>query len=276
MKTYHGAQDEGSRMPQSRALFDFIDLVEVARGLRLFRLERPGLMTGANVDFDQTIVGVGDPPLEPQGKAIDVHAPRVANFHALTRNRCSCPSQPSTSSRSAVPRSTSTANRLAGGYEDMAFSLEGEWAAARPILRSARRGIRLEERPHSPASATSIWGAISAIAMGARRRRCRRRSYRPASPDLAGHPRHSRRQDVSAHLLSRQLRRQRTRRGGHRRSLHREREGDRRYGHAFFRGPKWRRRKIAPSTCAQSTAARVVFDVDYRPNFRGLGGPRRL
>jgi NAD(P)-dependent dehydrogenase (short-subunit alcohol dehydrogenase family) len=66
MKTYHGAKDgwlEGA--VKSRPFGRLIDPNEVARACAYLASEESGLMTGANVDFDQTIVGVSDPPIEP-------------------------------------------------------------------------------------------------------------------------------------------------------------------------------------------------------------------
>jgi hypothetical protein len=37
----------------------------VARACAYLASDESGLMTGANIDFDQTIVGVSDPPLDP-------------------------------------------------------------------------------------------------------------------------------------------------------------------------------------------------------------------
>jgi NAD(P)-dependent dehydrogenase (short-subunit alcohol dehydrogenase family) len=66
MKTYHGAKDdwlEGAA--KSRPFGRLIDPHEVARACAYLASDESGLMTGSNIDFDQTVVGVGDPPLEP-------------------------------------------------------------------------------------------------------------------------------------------------------------------------------------------------------------------
>jgi NAD(P)-dependent dehydrogenase (short-subunit alcohol dehydrogenase family) len=66
MKTYHGAKDGWlDEAVKSRPFGRLIDPKEVARACAYLASAESGLMTGANVDFDQTIVGVGDPPLEP-------------------------------------------------------------------------------------------------------------------------------------------------------------------------------------------------------------------
>ena len=66
MKTYHGAKDgwleaAGKTKPLGR----LIDPREVARACAFLASEESGLMTGANIDFDQTVVGTGDAPIEP-------------------------------------------------------------------------------------------------------------------------------------------------------------------------------------------------------------------
>jgi NAD(P)-dependent dehydrogenase (short-subunit alcohol dehydrogenase family) len=66
MKTYHGAKDgwlEGA--VKSRPFGRLIDPTEVARACAYLASDESGLMTGSNIDFDQTIVGVSDPPIEP-------------------------------------------------------------------------------------------------------------------------------------------------------------------------------------------------------------------
>ena len=66
MKTYHGAKDGWlDEAVKSRPFGRLIDPREVARACAYLASAELGLMTGANVDFDQTIVGVGDAPLEP-------------------------------------------------------------------------------------------------------------------------------------------------------------------------------------------------------------------
>ena len=66
MKTYHGASDgwlEGAA--KTRPFGRLIDPKEVARACAFLCSDESGLMTGSNVDFDQTVVGTGDAPLEP-------------------------------------------------------------------------------------------------------------------------------------------------------------------------------------------------------------------
>jgi NAD(P)-dependent dehydrogenase (short-subunit alcohol dehydrogenase family) len=66
MKTYHGAQpgwlDEAIK---SRPFGRLVDPKEVARACAYLASSESGLMTGSNIDFDQNVIGAGDPPLEP-------------------------------------------------------------------------------------------------------------------------------------------------------------------------------------------------------------------
>jgi len=66
MKTYHGAKEGWlAEAAKTRPFGRLIDPKEVARACAYLVSAESGLMTGANVDFDQTVVGVGDAPLEP-------------------------------------------------------------------------------------------------------------------------------------------------------------------------------------------------------------------
>ena len=66
MKTYHGAADNWlEEAVKNRPFGRLIDPQEVARACVYLGSDASGLMTGANIDFDQTIVGVSDPPIEP-------------------------------------------------------------------------------------------------------------------------------------------------------------------------------------------------------------------
>jgi NAD(P)-dependent dehydrogenase (short-subunit alcohol dehydrogenase family) len=65
-KTYHGAKDGWlEEAVKAKPFGRLIDPKEVARACAYLCSDESGLMTGANIDFDQTIVGVSDPPLEP-------------------------------------------------------------------------------------------------------------------------------------------------------------------------------------------------------------------
>jgi NAD(P)-dependent dehydrogenase (short-subunit alcohol dehydrogenase family) len=65
-KTYHGAQDGWlEEAVKSRPFGRLLDPKEVARACAYLCSDESGLMTGANIDFDQNVVGTGDPPLEP-------------------------------------------------------------------------------------------------------------------------------------------------------------------------------------------------------------------
>jgi NAD(P)-dependent dehydrogenase (short-subunit alcohol dehydrogenase family) len=66
MKKYHGAKDGWlDEAVKSRPFGRLIDPKEVARACAYLASSESGLMTGANIDFDQMVVGTGDPPLEP-------------------------------------------------------------------------------------------------------------------------------------------------------------------------------------------------------------------
>ena len=66
MKTYHGAQDGWlEEAVKSRPFGRLLDPREVARACAYLASSESGLMTGSNIDFDQNVVGAGDPPLEP-------------------------------------------------------------------------------------------------------------------------------------------------------------------------------------------------------------------
>jgi NAD(P)-dependent dehydrogenase (short-subunit alcohol dehydrogenase family) len=66
MKTYHGAQDGWLEAAAKTKPFGrLVDPSEVARACAYLCSDESGLMTGANIDFDQNVVGAGDAPLEP-------------------------------------------------------------------------------------------------------------------------------------------------------------------------------------------------------------------
>jgi NAD(P)-dependent dehydrogenase (short-subunit alcohol dehydrogenase family) len=66
MREYHDAQDGWlDEAVKTRPFGRLIDPQEVARACLYLASDESGLMTGANIDFDQTIVGVGADPLEP-------------------------------------------------------------------------------------------------------------------------------------------------------------------------------------------------------------------
>ena len=66
MKTYHGAKDGWlEEAVKSRPFGRLLDPREVARACAYLASSESGLMTGSNIDFDQMVVGTGDPPLEP-------------------------------------------------------------------------------------------------------------------------------------------------------------------------------------------------------------------
>ncbi len=66
MKTYHGAKEGWLESAvKSRPFGRLIDPHEVARACAYLASDESGLMTGSNIDFDQNVMGGGDPPLEP-------------------------------------------------------------------------------------------------------------------------------------------------------------------------------------------------------------------
>jgi NAD(P)-dependent dehydrogenase (short-subunit alcohol dehydrogenase family) len=66
MKTYHDAKDGWLEAAvKTRPFGRLLDPKEVARACAYLCSDESGLMTGSNIDFDQNVVGAGDPPLEP-------------------------------------------------------------------------------------------------------------------------------------------------------------------------------------------------------------------
>lgn len=66
MRHYHDAKDGWlDEAAASRPFGRLIDPDEVARACLYLGSAESGLMTGANIDFDQTITGIGGDPLEP-------------------------------------------------------------------------------------------------------------------------------------------------------------------------------------------------------------------
>jgi NAD(P)-dependent dehydrogenase (short-subunit alcohol dehydrogenase family) len=65
-KKYHGAEDSWlDEAVKTRPFGRLIDPKEVARACAYLCSDESGLMTGSNIDFDQNVVGTGDPPIEP-------------------------------------------------------------------------------------------------------------------------------------------------------------------------------------------------------------------
>jgi len=65
-KTYHGAKDGWlEEAVKAKPFGRLIDPKEVARACAYLCSDESGLMTGANIDFDQNVAGTSDPPLEP-------------------------------------------------------------------------------------------------------------------------------------------------------------------------------------------------------------------
>jgi NAD(P)-dependent dehydrogenase (short-subunit alcohol dehydrogenase family) len=66
MKTYHNAPDGWlDEAVKSRPFGRLIDPQEVARACAYLASDDSGLMTGANIDFDQMVTGTSEAPLEP-------------------------------------------------------------------------------------------------------------------------------------------------------------------------------------------------------------------
>jgi NAD(P)-dependent dehydrogenase (short-subunit alcohol dehydrogenase family) len=65
-RAYHGAEDGWLEAAvKTRPFGRLLDPKEVARACAFLCSDESGLMTGANIDFDQTVVGASDPPIEP-------------------------------------------------------------------------------------------------------------------------------------------------------------------------------------------------------------------
>jgi NAD(P)-dependent dehydrogenase (short-subunit alcohol dehydrogenase family) len=65
-KKYHDAKDGWlQEAVKAKPFGRLIDPKEVARACAYLCSEESGLMTGSNIDFDQNVVGTGDPPIEP-------------------------------------------------------------------------------------------------------------------------------------------------------------------------------------------------------------------
>ena len=108
----------------------------------------------------------------------------------------------------------------------------------------------------------------------ARGRRRLGRAHGPGPIDVSGRARDSRRQDVPAHLLSRQLRRQRARRKRHRRSFRGARQGDRRHRNAF-RAPRQRRGAETRHSLCEEARPQGRFRHRLSPQPLGPGRPWR-
>ena len=66
MKKYHGAKDGWlDEAVKAKPFGRLVDPKEVARACAFLVSDESGLMTGANIDLDQNVMGGGDPPLEP-------------------------------------------------------------------------------------------------------------------------------------------------------------------------------------------------------------------
>jgi len=66
MKTYHGAKDGWLEDAiKTRPFGRLLDPKEVARACAFLCSDESGLMTGSNIDFDQSVIGASDPPIEP-------------------------------------------------------------------------------------------------------------------------------------------------------------------------------------------------------------------
>ena len=140
--------------------------------------------------------------------------------------------------------------RAAGGHGEL---LQG--GRRLPDQYRDRHGAaRPEERPDH-ARRRRAHGPLHPRAMRARGRRRHGRAHRPVAIDVSGRARDSRRQDVSADLLSRQLRRQRARRKRHRRSLSSRAPRRSSSPARISRAPTPPRRRNSPSPMRRSTAA---------------------
>ena len=65
-KAYHGAEQGWlEAAAKSRPFGRLLDPKEVARACAFLCSEESGMMTGANIDLDQSVIGANDPPIEP-------------------------------------------------------------------------------------------------------------------------------------------------------------------------------------------------------------------
>ena len=65
-KSYHGAEQGWlEAAAKSRPFGRLLDPKEVARACAFLCSEESGMMTGANIDLDQSVIGANDPPIEP-------------------------------------------------------------------------------------------------------------------------------------------------------------------------------------------------------------------
>ena len=66
MKIYHGAKDSWlEAAARTKPFGRLLDPKEVARACVYLASDESGLMTGANIDFDQNVVGAADAPIQP-------------------------------------------------------------------------------------------------------------------------------------------------------------------------------------------------------------------
>ena len=133
-----------------------------------------------------------------------------------------------------------------------------------------RRAARVEAGADQPRRGRAH-GALRAGAARAGGRRDARRAGRSAAPHLAGAPRRARRADLSTHLLSRELRRQRLVRGRHRRGLRRLVTIDPHHGHSFL-APECRERAAQGDRYGEG--ARSPGDPRHRLPAQSLGHRR--
>lgn len=69
-RRYHGATDGWlDEVAATRPFGRLIDPAEAARAIAFLASEESGLMTGSIVDFDQSVLGAGDPAVPPVGEA---------------------------------------------------------------------------------------------------------------------------------------------------------------------------------------------------------------
>jgi NAD(P)-dependent dehydrogenase (short-subunit alcohol dehydrogenase family) len=64
MRAYHGAQDGWlDKAVAGRPFGRLVDPKEVGRFCAYLASDEAGLITGANIDFDQTVAGTSEPPI---------------------------------------------------------------------------------------------------------------------------------------------------------------------------------------------------------------------
>ena len=253
MKTYHGAKDGWlEAAAKTRPFGRLIDPKEVARACAYLCSDESGLMTGANIDFDQNVVGTGDPPTRTlsRSRAVAGTPPRRHHDRPLV-------GRPLWRSGRRPPRGY---GELLQGGRRLPDQYRHRHGAARP-----------QERPHHPRRRRA-YGPVHPRAMRARRRGRRRDPDGPDAPDLAGAARHPRRERPSRSSSIATI--APTARSTKATSIPPMSRAPGRYWSAarISPAPTPPPRSCKAMRLARAAGRKVVFDIDYRPNLWGLAG----